>query len=135
MLHKRDYLSITPKLEDLALVNRWIQTFGVPHFYLQVFFDKAYLIAFEDILKIASDPGKEGGVFSIEKDVKNQRKTTIKINVKVGQELIGRIDMPEHSSELKELERGRLLYYVTFSGGRGYMDEHVFDREIVDNGG
>jgi len=24
VLHKRDYLSITPKLEDLALVNRWI---------------------------------------------------------------------------------------------------------------
>lgn len=25
ILHKRDYLSITPKMEDIALVNRWIQ--------------------------------------------------------------------------------------------------------------
>jgi len=41
-LHKRDHLSITPKVEDLALVNRWIQHFNVPHYYLQVFFDKAY---------------------------------------------------------------------------------------------
>ena len=39
VLHKRDYLSITPKVEDLALVNRWIQHFNVRHFYLQVFFD------------------------------------------------------------------------------------------------
>lgn len=37
ILHKRDYLSITPKLEDVALVNRWIQHFGVRHYYLQVF--------------------------------------------------------------------------------------------------
>ena len=35
VLHKRDYLSITPKLEDIALVNRWIQRFGVRHYYLR----------------------------------------------------------------------------------------------------
>ena len=37
ILHKRDYLSITPKMEDIALVNRWIQRYNVKHFYLQVF--------------------------------------------------------------------------------------------------
>lgn len=64
ILHKRDYLSITPKVEDIALVNRWIQRFGVKHYYLQVFFDKAYLIPFEQILQIAADSKKEGDVFS-----------------------------------------------------------------------
>ena len=44
-LHKRKYLGITPKQEDIALVNRWIQNFNVKHFYLQVFFDKAYVIS------------------------------------------------------------------------------------------
>jgi hypothetical protein len=83
ILHKRDYLSITPKLEDLALVNRWIQHFGVPHFYLQVFFDKAYVISFREILEISSDSSKEDVVFSVEQDVKNQGKTTIKINIQV----------------------------------------------------
>ena len=135
LLHKRDYLSITPKLEDLALVNRWIQSFGVRHFYLQVFFDKAYLISFEEILAIASNPDNEGTVFSVERDVKNQQKTTLKINVKIGRELLGRIEMPEHSSELKLLERGRLLYYVTFSGGRGYLDPKVFDKEVIGDAG
>lgn len=133
ILHKRDYLSITPKLEDLALVNRWIQQFNVRHYYLQVFFDKAYVIAFKDILEICSDPDKEGVVFSVEEDVKNQGKTTIKINVQVGKEILGRIDMPNHRSAMKELERGRLLFYVTFHGGKGYLDEQVFLSEIIDD--
>ena len=133
ILHKRDYLSITPKIEDLALVNRWIQHFNVRHFYLQVFFDKAYVIPFREILEIASDPSKEDVVFSVEEDVKNQGKTTIKINVQVGKEILGRIDMPEHRSAMKELERGRLLFYVTFHGGRGYLDNGVFNSEIIND--
>jgi len=133
ILHKRDYLSITPKLEDIALVNRWVQQFNVPHFYLQVFFDKAYVIPFKDILGIATNPDKEGSVFTVEGDVKNQNKTTIKINVQVGKEIIGKIDMPEHKSEMKELERGRLLFYVTFRGGHGYLDHDIFMSEIVEN--
>lgn len=131
VLHKRDYLSITPKVEDLALVNRWIQRFNVRHYYLQVFFDKAFIIPFKDILTIASDPEKEDVVFSVEEDIKNQGKTTIKINVQVGKEVIGRIDMPEHRSAMKELCRGRLLFYVTFHNGCGYLDNSVFTSEIL----
>lgn len=131
ILHKRDYLSITPKVEDLALVNRWIQHFGIRHYYLQVFFDKAYVIPFKNILEISSDPSMEDVVFSVERDTKNQRKTTIKINVQVGREILGKIDMPEHKSALKELDRGRLLFYVTFEGGKGYLDMNVFNREII----
>ena len=131
ILRKRDYLSITPKLEDIALVNRWIQQFGVKHYYLQVFFDKAYLISFEGVLNLVSDSKNEGTVFSIERDVKNQGKTTVKVNVRVGRELLGRIDMPEHRSAMKELDRGRLLFYVTFHGGQGYLDVEVFAQEIL----
>jgi len=131
ILHKRDYLSITPKIEDIALVNRWIQKYNVRHFYLQVFFDKAYVVSFKDILKLVADEDNEGNSFSIERDVKNQGKTTIKVNVQVGKEIIGKIDMPEHQSAMKELVRGRLLFYVTFKGGKGYLDQEVFNREII----
>ena len=44
IIQKRDYLSITPKAEDLKVVYKWIETFNVPHFYFQVFFDKSYAI-------------------------------------------------------------------------------------------
>lgn len=131
VLQTRDYLSITPKLEDIALVNRWIQHFGVPHYYLQVFFDKAHIISFEDILRITSDPKNEDVVFSVEHNVKNQGKTTIHVNVQVGKEILRKIDMPMHRSALKELERGRLLFYVTFEGSRGYLDSEVFSQEVA----
>ena len=131
ILQTRNYLSITPKIEDLALVNRWIQTFGVRHYYMQVFFDKAYVIPFRQILEIVSDSDNEGPIFSVERDTKNQGKTTIKVDVQVGKEMLGRIDLPEHSSAMKELERGRLLFYVTFQRGRGYLDQSVFLDEII----
>ena len=36
-IQKRNYLSITPKVEDIKVVYKWIETFNVPHFYFQVF--------------------------------------------------------------------------------------------------
>jgi len=121
-IQKRDFLSITPKVEDIKVVYKWIETFNVPHFYFQVFFDKVYGISFEQILRIISDPDKEGIIFSVEADTKNQNKTTIKINSKTGVQIAYKVDEPEHESVRKEMGRGRLLFYVTFKGGTAYLD-------------
>lgn len=121
-IQKRDYLSITPKVEDIKVVYKWIETFNVPHFYFQVFFDKVYGISFEQILKIVSDPDNDGVIFSVETDTKNQNKTTIKINSKSGTPIASKIDEPLHESVRKEMDRGRLLFYVTFKGGTAYLD-------------
>ncbi len=121
-IQKRDYLSITPKVEDIKVVYKWIETFNVPHFYFQVFFDKVYGISFEQILKIISDPDNDGVIFSVETDTKNQNKTTIKINSKSGTPIASKVDEPLHESVRKEMDRGRLLFYVTFKGGTAYLD-------------
>ena len=131
ILQTRDYLSITPKLEDISVVNRWIQNFDVPHYYLQVFFDKGYIIPLKDILELTADPKNEDVIFSVERNVKNQGKTTINMNIQVGREIIRRIEMPEHESAVKEQQRGRLLFYVTFRGGKGYLDPEVFSEEVA----
>ncbi|GHT87541.1 hypothetical protein FACS189474_0580 [Bacteroidia bacterium] len=115
-IQKRDYLSITPKVEDIKVVYKWIETFNVPHFYFQVFFDKVYGISFEQILQIISNPDNDGVIFSVESDTKNQNKTTIKINSKSGVEIASKVDEPIHKSVRKEMDRGRLLFYVTFKG-------------------
>ncbi len=39
--------------------------------------------------------------------------------------------MPEHKSALKELDRGRLFFYVTFAGGKGYLDNKIFLRDVI----
>jgi AccI restriction endonuclease len=121
-VQKRDYLSITPKVEDIKVVYKWIETFNVPHFYFQVFFDKVYGISFEQILKIITDPDNEGVVFSVETDTKNQNKTTIKINSKSGTVIASKVQEPVHESIRKEMDRGRLLFYVTFKGGTAYLN-------------
>ena len=121
-IQKRDYLSITPKVEDIKVVYKWIETFNVPHFYFQVFFDKVYGISFEQILQIISNSDNEGVIFSVESDTKNQNKTTIKINSKSGIEIASKVDEPDHESVRKEMDRGRLLFYVTFKGGTAYLD-------------
>ena len=87
-IHKtRDYLSFTPKVEDLYVVHKWIQTYGVPHYYFQVFFDRVYGISFEHILRVISLPDNKGRRFTIERNTKNQFKNTIHINVKEGVEV------------------------------------------------
>jgi type II restriction enzyme len=121
-IQKRDYLSITPKVEDIKVVYKWIETFDVPHFYFQVFFDKIYGISFKQILQIISNPDNDGVIFSVESDTKNQNKTTIKINSKAGVEIASKVDEPDHQSIRKEMDRGRLLFYVTFNGGTAYLD-------------
>ncbi|MEY4938080.1 MAG: hypothetical protein RIS64_4441 [Bacteroidota bacterium] len=121
-IQKRDYLSITPKVEDLKVVYKWIETFNVPHFYFQVFFDKVYGISFEQILCIISNPDNDGVLFSVETDTKNQNKTTIKINSKSGTPIASKVDEPFHESVRKEMDRGRLLFYVTFKGGTAYLN-------------
>ncbi len=122
IIQKRDFLSITPKVEDLKVVYKWIEAFNVPHFYVQVFFDKSFAISFKDILYLITQPEKEGEFYEIGKDVKNQNKTTIKINTKKSTQIAYKIDEPQHFSVKKEMQRGKVLYYVSFKNGTAYLD-------------
>lgn len=122
IVQKRDYLSITPKVEDIKVVYKWTEKFNVPHYYFQVFFDKSFGISFKNILMLISDPEKEGENYEISKDIKNQNKTTIKINTRKTTQIAYKIIEPEHSSVRREMGRGRLLFYVTFDKGTAYLD-------------
>lgn len=122
IIQKRDYLSITPKVEDIKVVYKWIETYNVPHMYFQVFFDKVYGISFENILSIISNSANEDTIFSVEKDPGNQNKTTIKIKSSIGEEIAYRVDEPNHQSVRREIDRGRLLFYIKFNGGTAYLD-------------
>ena len=127
VIQKRNTLSITPKVEDLKVVHKWITTYNVPHFYVQVFFDKAYGISFKHILELISNPDWEDEKYFIEQDEKNQNKTTIKIPSQDGICIAETIIEPEHYSVRKELNRGRLLFYVKFDGGEACLDANNFE--------
>lgn len=117
-LAQRDFLSITPKAEDLSLVYRWLEKYKVPHYYCQVFFDQAVIISFEQILEILANSDREDIDYYIEADEKNQRKTTFKINIRLGALAMCDISLPAHRSVMKELPKGRLLFFVSFDASQ-----------------
>jgi len=143
----RPFLSFTPKVEDLLVVLKWVETFGVPHFYVQVFFDSIYIISFKDILLLLKDAKiiekgiknkKITGIvgtspaFVIEKNPKNQFKETIHIYLNRGRVLSDAIEMPKLIGTTKELASGRLMHYVRFEGGK----TELFEKELsnlIDN--
>ena len=137
----RPFLSFTPKVEDLLVVHKWIKTYGVPHYYVQVFFDGIYIIAFAEILSLLKNAtiiekgiknkkiiGQIKGrpAFVIEKNPKNQYKETIHIYLDRGHLICNKIEAPNIIGNKKELAGGRLLHYVTFEGGKATADFDVF---------
>jgi hypothetical protein len=144
----RPFLSFTPKVEDLLVVLKWIKTYGVPHFYVQIFFDAIYIISFKDILLLLKEAqvdekgiknkkikGKIGGspAFVIEKNPKNQYKETIHIYLDRGHKLADNVEYPKLIGCKKELAGGRLLHYVTFEGGRTEIKNTELLNLIKDN--
>lgn len=127
-IQKRNSLSITPKVEDLKVVHKWVMTYNVPHFYVQVFFDKVYGVSFLEILNFIATPELEDEKYYIEQDNKNQNKTTIKIPIHEGICLAQKVREPNHHSVRKELNKGRLLFYVKFEGGEAVIDKKEFDK-------
>lgn len=141
----RPFLSFTPKVEDLLGVLKWINTFDIPHYYVQVFFDTIYIIPFSEILSLLKDAQiKERGkknrkilgyieeefAFQIEKNPKNQYKETIHLFLNQGHLLSDSISKPCLIGNRKELSGGRLLHYVSFDGGKSKIKEEVLLRLI-----
>ncbi|MDE6027571.1 MAG: AccI family restriction endonuclease [Muribaculaceae bacterium] len=127
VIHGRTTLSITPKVEDFKVVYTWIMKYGVPHYYVQVFFDKIYGISYERILELISDSDLEGSEYFIGTDTKNQNKKTIKIPITTSTCIGESLKEPNHHSVRKELSKGRLLFYVAFDGGEAFLDKKEFD--------
>ncbi len=120
---KRKFLGFTLKVEDLHVVLKWISQFNVPHYYAQVFFDSVYVIPFYKMLQIIINPINKNKLFTVERNTKNQLKTTIHININQGL-CLGDVDVPpQHSSASRELARGRVLYHVKFEGGNLRVDQ------------
>lgn len=137
---ERPFLSFTPKVEDLLAVLKWINTFSVSHFYVQVFFDAIYIISFAEILNLLQSAkivekglknkkiiGLRNGdlAFVVEKNPKNQYKETIHIFLSNGHLLSERLNEPKLIGNRKELSGGRLLHYVSFEGGETRLNTAV----------
>jgi hypothetical protein len=113
--------SFTPKLEDLPVITHWIVEHRVPCFYTQVFFDEAYIISFEKILRIVEETGTE----RMDEVGKNQGKSIFYIPVTEGV-LAGQIaEAPKWEAATKVMADGRVIIYASPSGGRMELKEEM----------
>ena len=105
--------SFTIKLEDLRIVRRWILAHQVPHFYVQVFLDSAYIISFREILKLLVEGPKD---VTLERNTRNQDKPTFHIPITHGIQIGVFEELPEFEANVQN-KGGRLEAYVKPTGG------------------
>lgn len=115
VIQKRNSLSITPKVEDLKVVHKWIMTYNVPHFYVQVFFDKVYGISFQHILELVSSPDLEDDAYYVIAYDKDNNKSKIEINLNQCWS-IG--DIKELPTMFKRETSNKKANYTCFEGGQ-----------------
>lgn len=115
-------LSFTPKIEDIRNVMRWIERHGVTHFYVQVIFGAAYAISFERILELLVVGPKTGG-YTIDREPRNQFKSTVYIPLDKGVCLSTHFQEPDLTAFRKRLSSGRMLFGVRFTGGQLVFDK------------
>lgn len=108
-------LSFTVKVEDLRLVVRWIKSFGVRHFYAQVFLDAAYMISFEKLLLLIS---KRAAGVRIEKNERNQGKPTIHVPITHGTRIACFATPPDFTAKVRTTRLGRVDAFVKPTGGK-----------------
>ena len=114
-IQKRNSLSITPKVEDLKVVYKWIMTYNVPHFYVQVFFDKVYGVSFQHILELVSNPDLEGVAYSVITHDKDNNKSEIEIKLNQCWS-IG--DVKELPTMFTKETSNKKASYTCFEGGK-----------------
>ncbi|MGB8355412.1 MAG: AccI family restriction endonuclease [Chthoniobacteraceae bacterium] len=114
----RESPSFTVKVEDLVIVYRWLERYGVPQSYCQVFFDSIFAINFLDIFSIIAS----GEGYSIETPAKSQEKATIMIPITAGIQVGTATSAPEFTAEHRRTELGRHDAYVIPVGGGFTLD-------------
>ncbi len=90
--------------------------------------DTSLLSGIKKTLELVSNPDLEGEKFFVERDAKNQNKTTIKVPPQNGYCLAQTVIEPNHHSIRKELSKERLLFYVEFDGGEASLDKENFEK-------
>ena len=115
----RKELSITPKVEDLPLVVKWITTFGVPHYYFQVCLDEVYGISFRRILEFVLNSGKKG---IVERNRNNAEKATIHVPFSKAMKIGEFKEDVNFDLEIYEDERGRTNPYAIPKDGKLELD-------------
>jgi hypothetical protein len=123
----RETPSFTVKVEDLIIVYRWLERYGVVQSYCQVFFDSIFAINFLDIFNVIAS----GTGFAIETPAKSQEKATIMIPITRGAKIGTATELPRFEAEHRVTELGRHDAFVVPRGGGFSLDADSARRVLL----
>lgn len=123
----RESPSFTVKVEDLIIVYRWLERYGVMQSYCQVFFDSIFAVNFLNIFSIIAS----GSGFTIEKPAKSQEKATIMIPITSGTKIGTATELPQFEAEHRVTELGRHDAFVVPCGGGFSLDAEETRRVLL----
>jgi len=117
----RDAPSFTVKVEDLVIVYRWIERYGIPESYFQVFLDSVFAINFLEIFTLIAS----GENYKLDKHERSQGKPTIMIPITRGYEIVHSIKQPTISAKYHVTDMGRYEAYLIPEGGEFALNTDV----------
>lgn len=120
--------TIIVKQEDISRLQQWEADFGVPIYVVHIFYDRGYFIKFDDVLALlgAGELGMETHRFTNPDGTAASPKQVVKVPYILCKEF-GTVSGPMLSPKTFVDKNGKVMTYVTFSGGDIQLSPAVFE--------
>lgn len=120
--------TIIVKQEDIPRLERWEAEYGIPIYVVHIFYDRGYFIKFQDILGLlaSGELGMETQRFTNPDGTAASPKQIVKVPYILCKEF-GTVSGPTLVPRTFIDKNGKVMTYVTFSGGEIHLSPTVFE--------
>jgi hypothetical protein len=119
--------TVIVKQEDIPRLQQWQAAYKVPIYVVHIFYDRGYFIKFDDVLALldSGELGMETQHFTNPTGAAASTKQIVKVPYILCKEL-GTVSGPTLSPKTFVDKNGKVMTYVTFSGGQVHLSPNVF---------
>lgn len=120
--------TIIVKQEDIPRLQQWQADHGIPIYVVHIFYDRGYFIRFDDILNhlASGELGMETQRFTNPDGTAASPKQIVKVPYILCKEF-GAVSGPTLEPRTFIDKNGKVMTYVTFSGGEVHLSPAVFE--------
>lgn len=120
--------TIIVKQEDIPRLQQWEADYGIPIYVVHIFYDRGYFIKFSDVLALldSGELGMETQRFTNPDGTAASPKQIVKVPYILCKEF-GQVSGPTLVPRTFVDKNGKVMTYVTFSGGEIHLSSAVFE--------
>jgi len=120
--------TIIVKQEDITRLQQWEDNFGVPIYIVHIFYDRGYFVKFSNVLDMleSGELGTEAQRYTNPDGTAASPKYIVKVPYILCKEF-GTVSGQRLLPKTFVDKNGKVMTYVTFSGGDIQLSPHVFD--------